>query len=112
MGQKTDAHHGKDHIFVGADPIVSPWIDVSFQNSWANEGSPFFDVQYRWGVSGLEFRGHMSGGSSGTVAFTLPAAYRPAADVSALTDVVTGAAPATAQIYIESSTGEATITLL
>ncbi len=29
MGQKTDAHHGKDHFPGGADPSYIGWVDLN-----------------------------------------------------------------------------------
>ncbi len=96
-------------IYVGGGSALCP----AWQNSWDHSGSPFAPVGFRFGVHGeLEFKGHAEGGTSGAVAFTLPAEYRPDQDVSFLTDVATGGIPTTAQIYITASSGDVTITLL
>lgn len=57
------------------------WQTPAFQNSWANKGAGFQSVRFyvdEWGEVKLE--GAMAGGAQSTVAFTLPAGYRPAAN--------------------------------
>ena len=50
-----------------------------FQNSWTNVGVPYDVVQYilRKQTGEVALTGGVSGGSAGTVAFNLPAGYRP-----------------------------------
>jgi len=50
-----------------------------FQNSWVNVGAPYDVVQYilKKQVGEVVLTGGVSGGSAGTVAFNLPAGYRP-----------------------------------
>lgn len=104
-------------VYVGTYPTdpFTTFYSPPWQNGWAHAGAPYDRVAFRWGAHyELEFKGHAdsTGATSGTVAFTLPAEYVPAKDVTFLTDVITGAAPATAQIAIASLTGDVTITLL
>jgi hypothetical protein len=87
------------------------WVEPTFINSWANAGAPFCDVAYRLcGVDTLEFKGHCTGGASGTVAFYLDAEYWPLCDLSTCTDVVTASTPGVAQIYVSAADGSVTIT--
>lgn len=58
---------------------VIGWLPVTFQNSWANVGAGTPPVTYYKDQNGVvTVYGSLTGGSSGTVAFTLPAGYRPA----------------------------------
>jgi hypothetical protein len=52
---------------------------TSFQNSWVNVGSPYDVVQYvmKKQINEVNLTGAVTGGSAGTVAFNLPAGYRP-----------------------------------
>jgi len=58
----------------------TPWIDVTFENSWVNFGSTWSNVSYHKDLLGYV---HLRGlAKSGTVAyqtavFTLPTGYRP-----------------------------------
>lgn len=54
------------------------WIDVSFQNSWVNYGTPYHDAQFTIDGNGLvRLRGVIKSGTITAIAFTLPAGYRP-----------------------------------
>jgi hypothetical protein len=104
-------------VYVGSWPTddYTTADSPEWENGWDHAGDPFDRVAFRWDEHGrLETKGHAdsSGAASGTVAFTLPDEYWPAKDVSWLTDVVAGASPSTAQVYIAADTGEVTITLL
>jgi hypothetical protein len=52
---------------------------TAFQNSWVSVGAPFDAVRYVFSkqIGQINFTGAITGGSAGTVAFTLPAGYRP-----------------------------------
>jgi hypothetical protein len=52
---------------------------TAFQNSWGNVGSPYEDAKYvlRKQTNEVCLAGAISGGSAGTVAFTLPVGFRP-----------------------------------
>jgi hypothetical protein len=80
--------HGISHLPGGSDRIVSDWYEVAtdtdafplgFQNSWEDAltdpltGGDLARLAFRKGPSGLEKRGHVKGGDSGTVVCTLPA---------------------------------------
>lgn len=85
-----------------------PW-----QNGWAHAGDPYDRVAFRWDEHGrLEFKGHATGGSAATVAFTLPDEYRPDSALTT-TDVGTTAAgspvPTTALV---ATTGEVALSPL
>lgn len=86
------------------------WVTPTLINSWANAGSPYCTVEYRKCGSTLEFKGHISGGASGSIAFYLDAAYWPTCDLSTVTDVVRPTTPGIAQIYVAASNGAVTIT--
>lgn len=66
-----------------------PWIAIAggigYQNSWADKGGTYPVGQYRLTADQkhLELFGAVGGGANGTVAFTLPAAFRPAKYVAA-----------------------------
>lgn len=96
----------------GASPC-GDWVEPTLINSWVNAGGTFDDIAYRLCEGNtLEFKGHITGGSSGSIAFILDAAYWPDADLSTVTDVITGATPGIAQIYVTASTGAVTITTI
>lgn len=57
---------------------VVGWLAPTFQNSWANVGAGTQPVKYFKDQNGVvTIVGQLNGGSAGTVAFTLPAGYRP-----------------------------------
>ena len=56
---------------------------ASFSGTWANAGGNYLDASYYkdpWGRVHLE--GRITGGTSGTAAFTLPSGYRPKGTVA------------------------------
>lgn len=59
--------------------VLEDWSAVvSFSNSWANTGSPYYDAGYYKDSYGIvRLRGRIETGTSGMVAFTLPSGYRP-----------------------------------
>lgn len=99
-------------------PLAGRWNTPSLVNGWTQPDPPLGTMQFRIHMDGsLEFKGHLEPGTSGTVAFTLPGAideepdYRPAHDISFLTDVATSTTTfAVARVYIEASSGDVTIT--
>lgn len=96
----------------GGGLSIGPWIAPTFVNGWANAGVPFDDVAYRLTPISLEFKGHCTGGASGTIAFYLLAAYWPAFDLSTITDTVTPSTPGAAEIYVFSVDGGVRITTI
>jgi hypothetical protein len=61
-----------------------------FQNSWANVGSTLMPMRFRISIgypnylnkdNGSEIQGSVTGGTTGTVVFTLPPAYSPESDL-------------------------------
>lgn len=59
---------------------VSAWIAPTLINSWANFGSGFETAAYLKDPLGfVHLKGVITGGASTTVAFVLPAGYRPGA---------------------------------
>ena len=68
--------------YTTANTFPEKFIEVSggigFQNSWANEGAGYNTAAYRKDKNGfVHLKGVIKSGSSNTVAFTLPAGYRP-----------------------------------
>lgn len=58
--------------------VVGGTGEPAFQNSWDAEGSGAVPPRFRWTLgAGLEIQGAFTGGTYGTVAFTLPEGYRP-----------------------------------
>ena len=55
----------------------TPWANVTFQNGWTNQAAPYQTCQYRKVGDIVYLRGMMINGTAGTVAFTLPAGFRP-----------------------------------
>jgi hypothetical protein len=55
------------------------WVSPSLINSWVSASTPNTPAGYRVNArtGNVELQGLVSGGSSGTIAFTLPAGYRP-----------------------------------
>jgi hypothetical protein len=88
-----------------APPQITPWTAPSFLNSWTNLGTTNQVAQYRKVGDVVQLRGSIVGGSVGTVAFTLPAGFRPPADVI----VASTSANAFANIKVEASTGDVTM---
>lgn len=65
---------------------IFPWRDVSseglFLNSWVNFGAPYANVAYRKDDAGLVYiRGAAKSGTVNSTIFTLPAGFRPAAEL-------------------------------
>jgi hypothetical protein len=75
---------GKTHTTeINGTPVPltgSAWITPTFINSWANFGSGFEAAGYLKDPFGfVHLKGVITGGSAGTVAFVLPAGFRPGA---------------------------------
>ena len=117
-------NHGRDHGHWGSDPVGGTWVDVAtvddpdspgdptyqFQNGWDNVGTPYEDLQYRKGASGLEFQGHIFGGASGSVVCVILPDHRPFKNVSYLTDVGDIGSFVVGRVEIDATTGEMTVT--
>ena len=99
------------------DYILQNWLNrltsvenvtlvTAFQNSWANTGGSFLDAGYYkdpWGR--VHLQGTINGGSSGTIALTLPEKYRPLGSVS----FTVSDSASTTQVIINTD-GEVSIT--
>lgn len=88
-----------------------------FENSYARAGAPFTGhdgfPRVRWDEHGrLEFAGVVVAGTDASVMVTLPPMWLPNADDFWTAAVLTGSTPALAQMYLEASSGEITVTLL
>jgi S-layer homology domain len=69
-------------IFPEPFHIVGTAGEPAFQNGWTNTGLGKTTVGfYKDTANVVHLKGSMSGGASGTTAFTLPAGYRPSADL-------------------------------
>ena len=116
--RRTDAvdvlgnHERRVSILEALSGNCGNWVEPTLINSWANAGAPFCDIAYRLCGTTLEFKGHITGGASGTVAFILDAAYWPSCDLSTATDVVTASTPGVAQIYVAAASGSVTVTTI
>lgn len=91
--------------------VAGPWIPAVLQNSWTAAGGSYGPVAFRrYGGDILEFRGHLKGGLTGTVAFTLPRPYWPTYNRSFTTDIDSGAGLFTlARVLISAADGTVTI---
>lgn len=57
-------------------PLV--WTPVTFLNAWTNFGAGYAPAEYtKDALDRVYIRGLITGGANGTVAFNLPAGYRP-----------------------------------
>ena len=86
--------------------IESPWYwnPVTFENSWDNVGTPYYDTKYAkdaWNRTRL--RGRIDTGTSGTAALTLPVGFRPNATIEFICAGKAGGSPAVAYVTIDSS---------
>ena len=100
-----------DDLCTGDEPAL--------ENGWAQPDAPLERFAFRLHSDGsLEFKGHLdsTGASSGSIAVTLPGAnagehnYIPAKDQFFITVIYDGSTPQNAMVYIDSTTGEVTIT--
>lgn len=60
----------------------TPWTAPTLLNTWANLGGAWQVAQFRRSMDMVQLRGVIAGGVIGTVALTLPAGFRPRADVA------------------------------
>ena len=89
---------------VGTSKNKDTWHDASLQNSWANCGGAFANAGYTITADNhVELRGNIKTGATGTVAFTLPAGYRPLTEQ--LIPLLSNGATSPASIDIIASTG-------
>jgi hypothetical protein len=104
------AKHGPERIIYvgGGSALCPPW-----QNFFDHQGPPYAAVGFYFDLHGkLKFVGHIdaSAASSGTVAFTLPDIFVPDHDDSWVTDVWDGTTFSLARVWIDSASGDVTIT--
>jgi hypothetical protein len=57
--------------------------EPAFQNAWANVGGALQGARFKRVGNVVFVQGHVTGGAVGTIVFTLPAGYRPAATLHA-----------------------------
>jgi hypothetical protein len=112
------AYHGWTHrsrLKGGTDPVPpDPWHEPTLLNGWANAGAPYDVLAYRAGFYDytIEFKGHIEGGASGTVAFVVDTDLVPLQPITAtwLNDIVSGVGFAIARIELDGASGEVTVT--
>ncbi len=94
----------------GNDPPYTSWQSPPWQNGWTWV-DPLY-VAFRHGLDGLtEFTGVVdtTGATTGTVAFTLPVAYRGNTPFSFITDLDLGSGTFSAARVSVATNGEVTI---
>jgi hypothetical protein len=77
---KPDVPGGADWLVIGAVAQLGGWQTFSYSNSWGSISGPAAGATtaaYRLEGDVVRLAGEISGGSTATVAFTLPAGYRP-----------------------------------
>ena len=78
------------------------WTTVTYQNAWATAGTPAAYWKDPHGF--VHLRGRISGGATGTVAFTLPVGYRPSDPNSTIPAAGwSGASPGAALLFFGSA---------
>lgn len=106
--------HNRDHRRGGADAINGRWHYVggtgepAFQNSWTNTGGTYGALRFGKNDDELVIHGNVTGGTSGTVVFTLPADHRPEEDWLSNDGVTIDGG--LAQVSVVASTGTVTLT--
>lgn len=92
------------------EAVAYTWYYPTLLNGWANVGFPYYDIAYRrgFGWRTLEFRGHIQGGASGTVAWIidealLNAEVLPEENISFLTDVLVGTDARIARVVVDTN---------
>lgn len=89
---------------VGTNVYKDTWHDFTLQNSWTNVGGSFSNAGYILTPDNhVELRGNVKTGATGTVAFTLPAGYRPTTEQ--LIPLLSNGSASPASIDIIASTG-------
>lgn len=92
---------------------VGVWMNPVFQNSWVNAGDPYQDYQYRLLFTDtLSTRGILTGGASGTVAFTVAEPWRSIKDDIWGGLVLVGSQVVSAIFRMNTTTGEVTVTFV
>lgn len=103
---------GGDFIGYQSGTKVVGWLPVTaFLNSWTNVGAGTPPVTYFKDQNGVvSIYGAAIGGASGTVAFTLPAGYRPAVATNRFIGGVRNDGSAAQPMFVEvSNTGNVTL---
>ena len=68
--------HGRAVIVLGAAGRDTAWLPATFKNGWTDASSSA-PVQYRMFHDVVRLRGRASGGTTGSVIFTLPTEFLP-----------------------------------
>jgi phage minor structural protein len=94
----------KGDLTVDGKITVESWNSVTFQNGWSAFNSTSYPVDYYKDVMGIvRTRGLITGGASETVAFNLPAGYRPAYDKYPICLVYDGTNYVTGRLLINTA---------
>jgi hypothetical protein len=81
LGDSLDAMAERIRLLEVRVCAADAWHAPTLTGGWSNFGGSYELAGYRFdGPSHVVFKGSVTGGTSGTNLFTLPAAYRPAAD--------------------------------
>jgi hypothetical protein len=85
----VDGHHAS--AFVSAAPLH--WVHLTLVNNWEIYDTSYHAPMVAKTPNGVVYlRGAMEGGATGSIAFTLPAGYRPAAKKNLLVEMVNSTA--------------------
>jgi phage minor structural protein len=93
-----------EDLDVGGTILQDAWSGVTFQNGWSAFNSTSYPVGYFKDSMGIvRTRGLITGGASNTVAFNLPAGYRPAYDKYILCLVYDGTNYVTGRLLVNTA---------
>ena len=77
--------------------------EPAFQNSWVNRGGTTRPARFRLDGDVVRLEGAVSTGTNGTTIFTLPAGYRPTAEVVIPIRLNDGGVEFVAYLFVQSS---------
>lgn len=72
---------GANRLVIGSVGRTTAWTALTLLNSWVNFGGSQQTAQYRKVGDVVQVRGLVKSGAANTVAFNLPAGFRPPADL-------------------------------
>lgn len=83
--------------------VVGGTGEPAFQNSWVNTAGEAPASFFRDPYGIVHLRGRIQGGANNTVAFTLPAGYRPGYNQMLAAAVYSGSTPIAGFVYLQTS---------
>lgn len=99
---------GQQQRIRALEALAANWFYPTLLNGWTNVGFPYFDIAYRrgFGWRTMEFRGHITGGASGTVAWIIDEALLssellPEENITMVTEVKVGAEFRLARVEVD-----------